>query len=64
MNLSIAEKLRHLADMSDQDPSDLHRIAWRLDVLSDEIHQRIDANDAALIDALCRLDTTAIRRTD
>ena len=62
--MTIAEKLRHLAQMSEQDPTDLHRIAWRLDVLRDEIRDRIDGNDIAFVDALCKLGTNHVHTTE
>ena len=33
--MTIAEQLRHLADMSEQDPDDWSRIRWRLLVVLD-----------------------------
>lgn len=58
--LTIAEKLHHIAQMSEQDPTDLHRIAWRLDFLREEIRDRLNASDAALIDAICRLQPSHV----
>lgn len=62
--MTIADKLRHLAEMSEQDPADLQRIAWRLDVLREEIHDRIGVSDAAVVDAICRLGTHTDRSND
>jgi hypothetical protein len=53
--MTVAEKLRNLAEMSEQDPGDLHRIIWRLDVLRDEVRAEIDAQNGAFIDSLINL---------
>jgi hypothetical protein len=55
--MTIAEKLRGIADISEQDPADLSRIIWRLDVLRDELRAERDRRDASFIDSLINKPT-------
>ena len=58
--MSTAEKLRGLADMSEQDPSDVARIIWRLDVLRDELQAERDRNDFSWVDRLVNKPTNEV----
>lgn len=55
--MTIAEKLRGIAQIAEQDETDLGRVKWRLLALVDDIDREQAAKDGSFIDSLINKPT-------